>query len=88
MITAIDTPALSDGAERFLATLSEHGMHNQCVAAARRMPLKVRVTWTAQDGSHGELDCIAFSVCDAIKQQLIRMPSAKIMARVIGRGRV
>lgn len=89
MMTVIDTnaPALSDGAERFLSTLREHGMHNECTAAARRAPLTVRVRWSTATDS-GELDCIAFSTLDAVKQTVTRMPGARVMASVIRRGAV
>lgn len=86
MITATEAPCLSDGAERFLSTLAEHGMYHEGVHAARRMPLTVRITWSTTDGASGTIDCIAFSTLDAINLHQRRMLGAQIMAEVIGRG--
>lgn len=80
---ATDSPALSDGAERFLSTIRAHGMHSECVPAARRKPLSIRLSWTAANGAKGEIDCIAFTTLDAIKMQRARMPGATFSARVI-----
>lgn len=80
---AIDSPALSDGAERFLSIMRSHGMHSECVPAARRELLTVRVTWTAADGTQGTIDCLAFTTLDAIAMNRERMPGATLTARVI-----
>lgn len=87
MVIDDPAPALSNGAEQFLQTLRDHGMHNECVAAARRAPLTVRVTWAAADGASGSVDCIAFSTLDAIKMHRARMPGATINAQVLRWGR-
>lgn len=67
-------------AMEFLHTIEQRGMHS--IYTPARM-LKVRVNWTARDGSRGHTDCLAPTTLEAIKLMRDRLPGAVVGAMVL-----